>query len=201
MSKNKKKTNYQEKRRSKQKIVFLVLAVVLSIGLIGSSVVWITGGTSLTQPVEEEKQNVTPQDNIKSLEASVKSNPDDAGALTQLARAYADAGRFKDAFSMYERAVQKNPDNSDLVLELAAMGFQQGEFDKTIQYLEREIQRHPENAIAYYYRGIILAEGKKDYKQGIQDIEKYISMTKDSDEKAKALQIIDEWKGNLPATG
>jgi len=200
MPKNK-KTNFHEKRRNKQKIVFIILAVVLSVGLLGSSFVWITGGSSLTQPVEKEKQNVTPQDNIKSLEASIKSNPNDTGALTRLARAYADAGRFKDSFGMYERAVQKKPDDSSLVLELAAMGFQQGEFDKSIQYLEKEIKRHPGNAEAYYYRGIILAEGKKDYKQGIQDIEKYISMTKDSDEKAKALQMIDEWKGNLPAIG
>ncbi|HAU31395.1 MAG: Tetratricopeptide TPR_1 repeat-containing protein [Desulfotomaculum sp. 46_296] len=196
----KKKTNYHEKRRNKQKIVFIILAVVLSVGLIGSSVVWITGGSSLTQPVEEEKQNVTLQD-IKSLEASVKSNPDNAVALIELARAYADEGRFKDAFGMYERAVQKNPDDGDLVLELAAMGFLQGEFDKTIRYLENEIKRHPGNENAYYYRGIVLAEGKKDYKKGIQDIENYISMTKDSDEKAKAMQMIDEWKGNLPATG
>jgi cytochrome c-type biogenesis protein CcmH/NrfG len=201
MPKNKKKTNYHEKRRNKQKIVFIILAVVLSVGLLGSSVVWITGGSSLTQPAEKEKRNVTPQDNIKSLETSVKSNPNDAGALIQLARAYADAGRFKDAFSMYERAAQKNPDDSDLVLELAAMGFQQGEFDKTIQYLDEEIKRRPGNANAYYYRGIVAADGKKDYQKGIRDIEKYISMAKDSDEKAKALQMIDEWKGNLPAAG
>ncbi|MFA5384500.1 MAG: tetratricopeptide repeat protein [Eubacteriales bacterium] len=199
MPKNK-KTNYHEKRRNKQKIVFIILAVVLSVGLIGSSIVWIAGGSSQIQSVENEKQNVTLQDSIKSLEASVKSNPDNAVALTGLARAYVSAGRYKDAFGMYERAVQKTPDNSDLVLELAAMGYQLGEFDKTIQYLEGEIKRHPVNAQAYYFRGIVFA-GKKDYKKGIQDVEKFISMTKDSDEKAKAMQMIKEWKANLPATG
>ncbi|HBY04558.1 MAG TPA: hypothetical protein DEH07_08570 [Desulfotomaculum sp.] len=199
MPKNK-KTNFHERRRNKQKIVFIILAVVLSVGLIGSSVVWIAGG-SLVEPVEKEQKNVTPQDNIKNLEASVKSNPNDAGALAELARAYANAGRSKDAFDMYERAVPKNPDDSDLVLELAAMGFQQGEFDKTIRYLEEEIKNHPENAKAYYFRGIVLAEGKKDYQKGIQDVEKYILMTKDSDEKAKAMQMIEVWKANLPATG
>jgi len=200
MPKNK-KTNYHEKRRNKQKIVFIILAVVLSVGLIGSSIVWIAGGSSQTQSVENEKQNVTLQDSIKSLEASVKSNPDNAVALTELARAYVSAGRYKDAFGMYERAVKKTPEDSDLVLELAAMGFQLGEFDKTIQYLEEEIKRHPGNAQAYYFRGIVFAESKKDYKKGIQDVEKFISMTKDSDEKAKAMQMIKEWKANLPATG
>ncbi len=200
MPKNK-KTNYHEKRRNKQKIVFIILAVVLSVGLIGSSIVWIAGGSSLVQPVEKEQENVTPQDNIKNLEASVKSNPNDAGALTELARAYASAGRYKDSFGIYERAVQEKPDDSDLVLELAAIGFQLSEFDKTTQYLEEEIKRHPENAEAYYFRGIVLAEGKKDYQKGIQDVEKYISMAKDSDEKSKAMQMIEGWKANLPATG
>jgi hypothetical protein len=47
----------------------------------------------------------------------------------------------------------------------------------------------------------VLAEGKKDYQHGIQQLEKFIELAKEGDEVVKARQTIEEWKQHLQTKG
>jgi len=196
----KKKSTFHDQRRKKQKIVFIILAVFLSVGLIGSSMVWMGEGY-FSPPEENNAGMLTPQETVSSLEAKVKGNPGDVQALIGLARAYAGVGRLKEALETYEKAVALKPDDGSLRLELALSSFLSGDYDRAITSLEEEIKRRPENKEAYYLYGYVLAEGKKDYQHGIQQLEKFIELAKEGDEVVKARQTIEEWKQHLQTKG
>lgn len=189
----KKKSTFHERRRKRQKIVFIMLAVVLSVGLIGSSAMWV-GGDYFSLPEEKKTGLDNPQETVSSLEAKAKENPGDVQALVGLARAYTDTGRLKEALETYEKAVAQKPDDSSLRLELAFSSFLSNDYNKAITNLEEEIKRHPANKEAYYLYGYVLAEGKKDYQGGIQQLEKFIELAKEGDDVVKARQTIEEWK-------
>ncbi len=188
---------YWEKRKKRQKIVFIVLTVFLSIGLLGSSVVWL-GGDYFSPPPESAPVS-SPEETIGELEARVKENPEDAQALAELARAYFDAGRLSESRQAYEKAVALKPDDGTLRLELAMTCFLLSDYDQAVKNLEEELRRRPENKEARYLYGQVLAVGKKDYRRGIQELEKFIELAKTGDDVARARQMIEEWRKNLPA--
>jgi cytochrome c-type biogenesis protein CcmH/NrfG len=196
----KKKSTFHDRRRKKQRIVFIILAAFLSVGLIGSSMVWMGGGY-FSPPEENKAGMLAPQETVSSLEAKVKENPGDVQALVELARVYAGSERSKEALETYEKAVALKPDDSSLRLELAWTSFLSDDYDNAITNLEKEIKRRPENKEAYYLYGYVLAEGKKDYQHGIQQLEKFIELAKEGDEVVKARQTIEEWKQHLQTKG
>lgn len=188
----KKKTNYREKRKKRQKIVFWILTVFLSLGLLGSSAVWLGG--NYFSPSPESAQLPTQEETVNNLEARVKENPNDVQSVAALARAYFNAGQMKEAQQAYEKALAQKPEESSWRLELAMVSFYLNDYDKAVVNLEEEIKRHPENKEAYYLYGQVLAIGKKDYQRGIEELEKFITLAKSGDDVAKARQMIEEWK-------
>ncbi|MCL6447929.1 MAG: tetratricopeptide repeat protein [Armatimonadetes bacterium] len=190
-----KKISFRDQRKKRQKIVFIVLTIFLSLGLLSSSVVWLGGDYFSPPPPNEPAEGNT----VADLEARVKEKPDDAQALAALARAYFDAGRLEEAQQTYEKALAQNPDDGALRLELAMTSFLRGDYDKAIAALEEEIKRRPDHAEAHYLYGQVLAAGKKDYARGIQELEKFVALAKTGDDVARARQMIAEWQKNLPA--
>jgi len=192
-----KKTAFRDRRKRRQKIVFIVLTVFLSVGLLGSSVVWLGGGYFSPPP---ENAQVSPQpDDVAGLEARAKENPADPQVLTALARAYFNAGRLQDSRQTYEKALVQKPDDGALRLELAMTCFLLSDYDRAIAVLEEEIRLHPDNPEARYLYGQVLAVGKQDYRRGIQELEQFIALAKTGEDVARARRMIVEWQKNLPA--
>jgi len=194
----KKKTNYRNMAKRRQKIVFIILTVILSVGMLGSSAVWL--GDYFSPSRDQQVSSTSPGDEISGLQAKVKANPNDANAVTTLARVYSKNGYFEDARQMYLQAVALNPDNGTLRVEQAQNSFMSGDSDSAAAILSEETKRHPDNKEAHYLYGQVLAEGKKDYKNGIAELEKFIALAKTGDEAAQARQMIEQW-GNMPAGG
>ncbi len=190
-----KKNSFLDQRKRRQKIVFIVLTIFLSLGLLSSSVVWLGGDYFSPPPPNEPAEG----DTVADLEARVKEKPDDPQALAALARAYFEAGRLDQAQQTYEKALAQNPDDGALRLELAMTSFLRSDYDKAAAVLEEEIKRHPDHAEAHYLYGHVLAVGKKDYAHGIQELEKFIDLAKTGDDVTRARQRIAEWQKNLPA--
>lgn len=187
-----KKKSFKDWRRRRQKIVFAILVVSLSVGLISSSIVWM-GGNNISSP-NDKTATANNQETISSLEEKAKENPKDAQASINLARAYENAGRLKEALDTYEKAVELKPDDGSLRIELAYISYLLGNYDKAILHLQEELKRHPDDKEAHLYYGMVLADGKKDYERGISEVEKFIEIAKTGDEVVKAQQLIDEWK-------
>lgn len=187
-----KKLTYRDRRKKRQKIVFIILTVFLSVGLLGSSVVWFGG--NYFSPPPESAQVSAPERTISDLEARVKENPHDLPALAELARAYAEAGRLPEACQTYEKALAQKPDDSNLRLGLARSSFLLGDYDEAIAHVQEEIKRNPDNPEAHYLYGQVLAAGKGDYERGIKELEKFIALAKTGDDVARARQMIADWQ-------
>lgn len=194
----KKKINYRHAAKKRQKIVFIILTVFLSIGLLSSSAAWLGG--SLSNVGDQQTSTAAPGDAISDLQAKVGANPKDSQAVATLARVYSDAGKFEEAGQIYTQAVTLNPNDGALRVDQAWNSFMAGKSDDAAVILSEEIKRHPDNKEAHFLYGQVLAQGKKDYKNGIAELEKFIELAKTGDEAAQARQMIDQWK-NIAAKG
>ncbi|MGB9847012.1 MAG: tetratricopeptide repeat protein [Desulfotomaculales bacterium] len=190
-----KKISYRQRQKKRQKIFFIVLTAILSVGLLGSSVVWFGG--SYLAALSERSQSPAQGPSIADLEARAKEKPDDPQVLAALARAYFDAGRLQEAEDTYAKAVEKSPEDGGLRRELAMTSFLAGNYDRAAAALEEELKRNPEDKEALYLYGQVLALGKNDYKRGIEQLEKFIALQKTGDDVVRAQQMIAEWRKYL----
>lgn len=181
------------KRRKQHRIIFGIVAGVLSLGLLLSSMAWTLGG-DLPADTYNGDQAGAPQETLADLEKKVQDNPGDVNALVRLAGAYMQEGKQDNAVKTYEKALAIEPDNGAVRLDLALTYFLMEKNDQAIENIQHEIKSHPENKEAYYYLGQVLAYGKNDYQGGIRELEKYVEMAKTGENVVKAKQMIEEWK-------
>jgi cytochrome c-type biogenesis protein CcmH/NrfG len=193
----KKKSPTQKIRKKQQKLVFWVLTIFLSFGLIGSSVVWISG-KFFSGAKRESQEAYSPAKVLAEAEAKVKARPGDVQALANLAQIYFQAGKLPEASKMYAQAVKIEPKNSVYCTQLSLIYLLLGQYEQACNVLEKELANHPENKEARYYYAQALVLGKKDYPRAVKEMEKYINLAKTGEDVAKARQMVAEWKKLLP---
>ncbi|OAT80843.1 tetratricopeptide repeat protein [Desulfotomaculum copahuensis] len=197
MAKDKMKTtegrrpSYHERRKRRQKIIFAVMAAVLSIGLLGSSVVWVLGNTA---PARENGQPVSPGQSLADWQKQAAAHPNDAAIAAGLARAYDEAGKREQAVASYEKALRLDPQNGVLRTNLALNYFLLGQYDQAATQLQEEIRLHPDDTQAYYYYGQVLGYGKHDYQAAVRQLEKYVQLVKTGSQVDSARQMITQWQ-------
>jgi len=190
---DKQKLSRREKHKRRQKIIFAVMAAVLAVGLLGSSVAWMLGDTG-AQIASSPAGQTAAQPTLADLQRQVQAHPHDAAAAARLAAAYADAGRLNEAATAYEKAVALAPHDGDLLVNLALDYFLLGQYDRAAARLTEEIRLHPDDARAYFYYGQVLGYGKKDYRGAVRQLEKFIRLAKTGDDVNKARQMIAQWQ-------
>lgn len=189
------KVSSGNKRKKQQRIIFGIVAAVLSLGLLLSSMVWTLGGSlPADNSSQTGEQAGEKQETVADLEKNVQDNPKDVNAIVRLAGAYMQEGKQDKAVETYEKALAIEPENGQVRLDLALTYFLMGKNDKAIENIQHEIESHPDNKEAHYYLGQVLAYGKNDYQGGIRELEKFIEMAKTGEDVVKAKQMIDEWK-------
>lgn len=186
-----KKTSILVKRGRRKKTIFAIVAIVLSIGLLGSTMVGILDFGSVTR-------NAIPQGRAEAvsadLEEEAKANPGDINILKDLAKAYERENKFDKAVETYEKAVSLEPDRDDLKNRLAGSYVLIGQTDKSIKILEEVIGKNPSNKEAYYYRGLALLS-KKEYGGAVENFERVIELGGENDPDAiRAKKLMEMWK-------
>ena len=162
----------QKNTFSTTKLIYLVIFL-----LIVGMVILIAGGTFVTPKVDKSKvvNNTPPNDNvhnsadmsalneIKSLEAMVKNNPNDLGSLLKLSHLLNDSGFFQKAIDNYKKYLEKNPTNVDVIIDLGVCYYQLRNYDTAIKTMEKGISLDPKHQIAYFNLGIVnSAKGNHD---------------------------------------
>ncbi|SHK54398.1 tetratricopeptide repeat protein [Desulforamulus aeronauticus] len=173
------------KQKRLQRIVMGVLAAVLALGLIASSIAW-TGG-SQTEPPK------TVEDRIKLLEGQAKKKPEDKGVLLPLAAHYSQVGKVEQATETYEKVLKLDPKNVSVHQELSLLYYTQGKSDKALQLLESALKIEPNNVEVNYQYANVLAE-KKDYSAAITAMEKVTAAEKEGSRAEAARKSIEAWK-------
>ncbi len=184
----KQKTSYRTKRKLYQRIIFGILAAVLGLGLLASSVVWIPGFGDTPDGVPRQVQ---PPPTTAELEEKAKASPQDAGLLVQLAEAYQRENNAQKAVETYEKAVSLEPGRDDLKNRLAGGYISVGQTDRAIKVLEEVIGRNPNNKEAHYFYGHALV-AKREYKKAVDEFDLYLKLAGENDPEAESVKRLIE---------
>ena len=92
---------------------------------------------------------------LTDLRDRLQRNPNDLGALVNLADLYFDAGKFAQALPYYKRAIALDPDNPDTRTDYATALHGAGQDLASIHELESVLARHPGFPEALFNEGIV----------------------------------------------
>jgi cytochrome c-type biogenesis protein CcmH/NrfG len=177
-----------------QRIAFVVIIVLISVGLVLPSMIGVIAGMLATDNDPITTDYLAPGERIAKFEETIKAHPEDAQAWAGLAEAYYANNQLDQAILKYNQALELEPANSDWRTALALVCFMDGRYDEAVGQIEEELSRHPDNSLAYYYYGQFLAYGKNDYAGAITQMEKYVELVGSGPDAAKAMQMVEEWK-------
>ncbi|MDD4169753.1 MAG: tetratricopeptide repeat protein [Desulfotomaculaceae bacterium] len=154
------------------------------------------------QPVSSDPQGTDQnaqsyQEQIADLESKAVENPGSVDILIELAGAYIMQGNLEQAFKTYEQVLAIDPDNTQVRYDMAYFYYLSNNSDQAIAQLKEIINIDPNHKQCRYLYGIILGNSKNDYAAGIQELEKFIDLTKEGINAEKARQKIEEWQALL----
>lgn len=181
-----KKMSFLRNKKLQQRIVFGILAGVLGLGLILSSIIWIPGMNNTP-----EVSGQVPQVTAAQLEEKAKASPEDIGVLVELARAYKSENNAAKAVETYERAIALEPDRDDLKTGLADSLVDAGRYDRAEEILKDIVSRNPDNKDAHYIYGYALI-GREDYSKALEEFEQFVKLAGEGDPRvANAKGLIE----------
>ncbi|AGL03911.1 tetratricopeptide repeat protein [Desulfoscipio gibsoniae] len=189
-------TNLSRKKKQ-QKIIFGILAVVLGVGLVGSSMFWAFGDNNIPSKskVADVQQGDTIDQKIADLEAQLKEDQQNTALMGQLAGLYRDSGNAQKAVETYVKALKIKPDDVDMHKELSVTYFLIGDYDNAEDQVQQALKLKPDDAYAHYYAGQFYAfrsdEGR-DVAKGIKELEEFVRLRKEGPDVEKAKQYIKE---------
>ncbi|AEG62070.1 tetratricopeptide repeat protein [Desulforamulus ruminis] len=172
-----------------QRIVIGILVVVLSMGLIGSSMVW----SGLGSAQNDTKAPTTMEERIKLLEEQAKEKPNDTGLMLNLASYYIQVGKITQADDLYAKVIQLEPKNISARQNLALSYYSQGKIDLAEKQLTEALAIEGNNADLNFQYAKLLAE-KKDYQGAITAMEKVLAVQKEGPKAEEARKSIEQWK-------
>ncbi|MCL5057798.1 MAG: tetratricopeptide repeat protein [Actinobacteria bacterium] len=186
----KSRSSFMARRKLQQKIVFGFLAVILTLGLLGSSITWTLNRSNVPQASQEAPATPTAEE----LAEKSKANPQDVSLLKELAAAYSSEGQSGKAVETYEKALSLAPESEDLKTGLAGSCVSAGQYDKAEKILQELISSNPNNKEAHYYYGHTLV-ARKDYAGAVGEFEKYVSLAGENDpHTARVKSLIETLK-------
>lgn len=189
----------QKKHRSRReihrRIIFGIVAVVLSLGLLGSSMAGLSSlfndtGNSAAQDLPAELAS-------GEIEAMVKSSPNDIELLDQLGQAYLRENNTPKAIETYQKAVKLAPEKDSLKNHLAGGYIASSRYDDAVKTLEEVLSKNPNDKDAHYNLGHALV-GKRQYGKAQEEFEKYIEINGEnnpgSEEAKRLVETLKELK-------
>lgn len=184
------------KKKKRQRIAIGILAVVLGVGLVGSSMIGLfSGGNNTPSSAADVQQAGAADQKIADLEAQLKEDPQNAALMGQLAKLYRDNGDGPKAVDTFVKALKIKPDDVDMHKELSVTYFLIGDYDQATDQVQQALKLKPEDAYAHYYAGQFYAfrsdEGR-DVVKGIKELKEFVRLRKEGSDVEKAKQYIEE---------
>jgi cytochrome c-type biogenesis protein CcmH/NrfG len=162
------------KNRKRQKIIFLVTAIFLAAGLVGSTLIGVFGGGTPGNVNAEYQPPESAAEKVTGLEKQMEENPGDVVIMGKLAEEYYRNGQVDKSLETYEKALQADPDNHELRTSLAVTYFLENKSDRAVEEIKKVIDGNPDNQEAHYYLGLFLAYGQGEYEQALQELHTFI---------------------------
>ena len=145
-------------------------------------------------PTQQNTQRQAPaldEGKVQSLTTILKSDPNNATAMLQLANTYFDAERFTDAISWYERTLKVEPTNVDANTDLGVSYYYVNRTNEALATFEKSLQMNPKHTKTLLNKGIVLAFGKEDLKGATVEWQKVVDLAPTSPEGEAARRALE----------
>jgi len=145
-------------------------------------------------PTQQNTQRQAPaldEGKVQSLTTILKSDPNNASAMLQLANTYFDAERFNDAISWYERTLKVEPTNVDANTDLGVSYYYVNRTNEALATFEKSLQMNPKHTKTLLNKGIVLAFGKEDLKGAAVEWQKVVDLAPTSPEGEAARRALE----------
>ncbi len=122
----------------------------------------------------QARSNVTVQQRLRALEATVAKLPNDAGARLALARFRLGQRDLAGALQDYQAAAGLDPTNAEPFAYSGWIIRLQGFPDQGLQLLDKAVSVDGAYPDAHFFRGFVLLRDKKDPKAAIPEFQQYL---------------------------
>jgi len=130
---------------------------------------------ALTYRGEIELNRAQAKEAIDSLQAALRSNPDNAAAFYQLGLAFDRTGDSPRAETAWRNAVNHNPDLTEAHLALATAALRHGDMEGLEQWASEMIRLLPRSPVGYSLRALSFSR-KSNFQRAQSDAEQAISV-------------------------
>jgi Flp pilus assembly protein TadD len=128
---------------------------------------------------------------ISSLREIVKKEPDNLNAWIKLGNILMDTNRFKEAIPAFEKALELDPLNVNVRVDMGTCYRNSGSSEKAAEAYKQALRYNANHLFAHKNLGVVLAYDLGMIKEGLSELETYLSLSpnaSDSQEVKKAIQ-------------
>lgn len=155
-------------------------------------------GTHPMPTMEQMKQMAAVQ--TSALVEKLKTDPNNAQLLIQVASIYKSSHQFKEASDYYAKALKIDPKNVPARTEMASCLYYGGDVDGAMAQLKQSLKYKPTDANSLFNLGLIKWKGKNDAAGAIATWQELLKTNPNLDRKPIVEQMITEAKaGGKPA--
>ena len=204
--------------KKSQRIYAGVLAVLVSIAMIGSAFIgyFIGGDTPSPNPGAYNTANTEAeyQDQKLRIDAMVqqaKADPENVSLQTALGDGYYDAAikarvvapnemqeNFKKAVEAYQKVLKTNKD-PNIMVDMATSAFYSGDYDLAEKSYNEALVLKPDFINALINYGVFLSQAKQDWSGALIQWQKALPLAQNSSEKEQIQAMISQAQSELQA--
>jgi tetratricopeptide (TPR) repeat protein len=167
----------------KKGLAFLFMGIAFIVGIVLGVVLTVLyeerGGSPMLPPAAGPSSTAISKEigeQVRSLQAILKNDPQNRKALIDLGNVYFDAEQFEPAIEMYSRALEIEPKDADVRTDRGIMYRRKGEIERAIADFRKAAGDNPQHVNSRYNLGVVLLHDKGDMKGAILAWEDYLKV-------------------------
>jgi tetratricopeptide (TPR) repeat protein len=145
------------------------------------------------QPTPDQLRKMADTQAAPLLE-KLKSNPNDAALLANVANLYYDAQQYPAAIGYYQQSLKLQPADASIRTDMGTAYWYTGDADTAITELNKALQYEPNKANALFNLGIVKWQGKMDVEGAVAAWQKLLKTNPNYEGKEKVEQLIAQAK-------
>jgi tetratricopeptide (TPR) repeat protein len=145
------------------------------------------------QPTPDQLKKMADTQAAPLLE-KLKSNPNDAALLANVANLYYDAQQYPAAIGYYQQSLKLQPADASVRTDMGTAYWYTGDAETAITELNKALQYEPNKANALFNLGIVKWQGKMDVEGAVAAWQKLLKTNPNYEGKEKVEQLIAQAK-------
>ena len=163
--------------------VVWIIAVSLLVGFVSGVAFGIYKSGTMANPGQSSKKvgmNAEQQENIDTLKAQVRKNPNDKAAWIQLGNSYFNANLPDKAIVAYNKALALDPQDADVWTDLGVMYRRSGQPKKAVECFDRAMKIDPHHQVSRFNKGVVLLHDLNDEAGALKSWESLLAINPDA---------------------